>query len=150
MKQKVNFFLFLFGLILISLDAYTIFNVPLPWIGQIILFFWVILNFKLIKFPSKKTSLLISFLLLPGLVITFIDFNEIDYLYVGLRIFNVVSFLLLFTYFSKIQDQNFINNFHKSMQIILLFLSSVTIYIFVAQLFDLPEPIRNRANTSFF
>ena len=76
--------------------------------------------------------------------------NEIDYLYVGLRIFNVVSFLLLFTYFSKIQDQNFINNFHKSMQIILLFLSSITIYIFVAQLFDLPEPIRNRANTSFF
>ena len=87
---------------------------------------------------------------MPGLLITFIDFNEIDYLYVGLRIFNVVSFLLLFTYFSKIQDENFIDNFHKSMQIVLLFLSCVTIYIFVAQLFDLPEPIRNRANTSFF
>lgn len=150
MKQKVNFSLFLFGLILISLDAYTIFNIPLTWIGQIILFFWVILNFKLIKLPPKKTFLLIFFLLMPGFLITFIEFNEIDYLYVGLRIFNVVSFLLLFTYFSKIQDQNFINNFHKSMQIILLFLSSITIYIFVAQLFDLPEPIRNRANTSFF
>ena len=121
MKQKVNFSLFLFGLILISLDAYTVFNIPLTWIGQIILFFWVVLNFKLIKLPSKKTFLLIFFLLMPGLLITFIEFNEIDYLYVGLRIFNVVSFLLLFTYFSKIQDENFIDNFHKSMQIFCCF-----------------------------
>ena len=87
---------------------------------------------------------------MPGLLITFIEFNEIDYLYVGLRIFNVVSFLLLFTYFSKIQDQNFINNFHKSMQIILLFLSSITIYIFVAQLFDLPEQFVTEQILVFF
>ena len=58
-ETKSKLFLFLFGLILISLDAYTIFNIPLTWIGQITLFFWVILNFKLIKLPSKKTFLLI-------------------------------------------------------------------------------------------
>ena len=75
MRNKSKLFYF-FGLILISLDAYTVFNIPLTWIGQIILFFWVVLNFKLIKLPSKKTFLLIFFSY-AGIADYFIEFNEV-------------------------------------------------------------------------
>ena len=103
MIQKSNMSLFLVGLVLVSFDAYTVFNIPIPWIGQALLFFWVMINFKQIEI-SSRTILMIFFVLLPGSLTTFFNIYEIDLLYVGLRLFNIISFLILFFYFSQIQD----------------------------------------------
>jgi len=149
MIQKSNMSLFLVGLVLVSFDAYTVFNIPIPWIGQALLFFWVMINFKQIEI-SSRTILMIFFVLLPGSLTTFFNIYEIDLLYVGLRLFNIISFLILFFYFSQIQDLKFLDQLHKSMKTLLLLFSTAVIYIYFAQLFDLPEPLRNRANTSFF
>jgi len=149
MIQKLNISFFSLGLFFVSFDAYTIFNIPIPWIGQSLLFFWVILNFKQMELPSKSI-LIIFFVLLPGSLTTFFDIYKIDILYVSLRLFNIVSFIFLFFYFSKIQDLKFLEKLNKSIKTLLVLLSITVIYIFIAQLFDLPEPLRNRANTSFF
>ncbi len=149
MIQKLNISFFLLGLVFVSFDAYTIFNFPIPWIGQSLLFFWVIINFKQMEIPSKSI-LMIFFVLLPGSLTTFFNIYKIDILYVSLRLFNIVSFLFLFFYFSKIQDLKFLDKLNKSIKTLLVLLSVTVIYIFLAQLFDLPEPLRNRANTSFF
>ena len=133
MIQKSNISFFLLGLFFVSFDAYTIFNIPIPWIGQALLFFWVILNFKQMEIPSKSI-LLIFFVLLPGSLTTFFNIYKIDILYVSLRLFNIVSFLFLFFYFSKIQDLKFLDKLNKSIKTLLVLVSVTVIYIFLAQI----------------
>jgi hypothetical protein len=95
--------------------------------------------------------LLIGFIILIIIDLSFIASNPhlLNIQYFVLRIFNIISFVVLFILFKNndvIQDLQLdtkIKNF-------IIIFSVLSIYIYFAQIFDLFEPLRNRSNTSVY
>lgn len=149
--KVINKYCFYLGFLLIFLEAYQIFSIPLSWIGLSLIFLYSF-NFKNIftTNPSLKV-LLIGFVILIIIDLSFIASNPqlLNIQYFVLRIFNIISFVVLFILFKNndvIQDLKFDN---KIKNFITIF-SVLCIYIYFAQIFDLFEPIRNRSNTSVY
>ena len=152
MNKQVNFKIqaLILSLFIISLDAYSLFNIPLQWIGLSFLSLFLLINLKFIK--TRFNSILYLFgalLFLPILFEIISDNSLLGNLSYQLRIFNFVTFLIAFytsiTFFENINKESFINYLEK----FLVLISLVAIYIFFSQIFDLYEPLRNRSNTSF-
>ncbi len=152
MNKQINFKIqaLILSLFLISLDAYSFFNIPLQWIGLAFLSLFLLINLKFIE--TRLNSILYLFgalLFLPILFEIISDNSLLGNLSYQLRIFNFVTFLIAFytslTLFENINNETFINYLEK----FLVLISLVAIYIFFSQIFDLYEPIRNRSNTSF-
>ena len=152
MNKQVNFKIqaLILSLFIISLDAYSLFNIPLQWIGLSFLSLFLLINLKFIK--TRFNSILYLFgalLFLPILFEIISDNSLLSNLSYQLRIFNFVTFLIAFytsiTFFENINKESFINYLEK----FLVLISLVAIYIFFSQIFDLYEPLRNRSNTSF-
>ena len=149
--KVINKYCFYLGFLLIFLEAYQIFSIPLSWIGLSLIFLYS-LNFKniLITNPLLKV-LLIAFIILIIIDLSFIASNPqlLNIQYFVLRIFNIISFVVLFILFKNndvIQDLQLdtkIKNF-------IIIFSVLSIYIYFAQIFDLFEPLRNRSNTSVY
>ena len=149
--KVINKYCFYLGFLLIFLEAYQIFSIPLSWIGLSLIFLYS-LNFKniLITNPLLKV-LLIAFIILIIIDLSFIASNPqlLNIQYFVLRIFNIISFVVLFILFKNndvIQDLKLdtkIKNF-------IFIFSVLSIYIYFAQIFDLFEPLRNRSNTSVY
>ena len=147
----INKYCFYLGFLLIFLEAYQIFSIPLSWIGLSLIFLYSF-NFKNIftSNPLLKV-LLIGFIILIIIDLSFIARNPqlLNIQYFVLRIFNIISFVVLFILFKNndvIQDLQLdtkIKNF-------IIIFSVLSIYIYFAQIFDLFEPLRNRSNTSVY
>lgn len=149
--KVINKYCFYLGFLLIFLEAYQIFSIPLSWIGLSLIFLYSF-NFKNIftSNPLLKV-LLIGFIILIIIDLSFISSNPhlLNIQYFVLRIFNIISFVVLFILFKNndvIQDLQLdtkIKNF-------IIIFSVLSIYIYFAQIFDLFEPLRNRSNTSVY
>jgi hypothetical protein len=149
--KVINKYCFYLGFLLIFLEAYQIFSIPLSWIGLSLIFLYSF-NFKNIFTTNPLLKvLLIGFVILIIIDLSFIASNPqlLNIQYFVLRIFNIISFVVLFILFKNndvIQDLKFDN---KIKNFITIF-SVLCIYIYFAQIFDLFEPIRNRSNTSVY
>ena len=64
-----------------------------------------------------------------------------------LRFFNLVSFFLVLLFSLKFFDNSQNTKFINLLQKLILVLSIFAIYLYLAQIYDLPEIIRNRSNT---
>ena len=149
--KVINKYCFYLGFLLIFLEAYQIFSIPLSWIGLSLIFLYSF-NFKNIFTTNPLLKvLLIGFIILIIIDLSFIARNPqlLNIQYFVLRIFNIISFVVLFILFKNndvIQDLQLdtkITNF-------IIIFSVLSIYIYFAQIFDLFEPLRNRSNTSVY
>ena len=149
--KVINKYCFYLGFLLIFLEAYQIFSIPLSWIGLSLIFLYSF-NFKNIFTTNPLLKvLLIGFIILIIIDLSFIASNPqlLNIQYFILRIFNIISFIVLFILFKNndvIQDLQLdtkIKNF-------IIIFSVLSIYIYFAQIFDLFEPLRNRSNTSVY
>lgn len=149
--KVINKYCFYLGFLLIFLEAYQIFSIPLSWIGLSLIFLYSF-NFKNIFTTNPLLKvLLIGFIILIIIDLSFIARNPqlLNIQYFVLRIFNIISFVVLFILFKNndvIQDLQLdtkIKNF-------IIIFSVLSIYIYFAQIFDLFEPLRNRSNTSVY
>ena len=149
--KVINKYCFYLGFLLIFLEAYQIFSIPLSWIGLSLIFLYSF-NFKNIFTTNPLLKvLLIGFIVLIIIDLSFIASNPqlLNIQYFVLRIFNIISFIVLFILFKNndvIQDLQLdtkIKNF-------IIIFSVLSIYIYFAQIFDLFEPLRNRSNTSVY
>jgi len=152
MNKQKNFkiLLLILSFFLISLDAYSLFTIPLQWLGLAFLSLFLLTNLKFIE--TRFISIIYLFgtlLFLPILFEIITDSSILSNLSYQLRIFNFVTFLIAiyasFTLFENINKETFINYLEK----FLVLISLLSIFIFFSQIFDLYEPIRNRSNTSF-
>ena len=139
----------IFALFLISLDAYSFGNIPIQWIGLAVLLFLFILNFK--KITSNFSSISYIFMALVIVPIFFEIFSDFEILLernYQLRLFNYLSFFLVIyvshSFLQSIDHKLFMDLLEK----LLIIISVITIYIYISQIFDLYEPIRNRSNTN--
>ena len=149
--KVINKYCFYLGFLLIFLEAYQIFSIPLSWIGLSLIFLYSF-NFKNIFTTNPLLKvLLIGFIFLIIIDLSFIASNPhlLNIQYFVLRMFNIISFVVLFILFKNndvIQDLQLdtkIKNF-------IIIFSVLSIYIYFAQIFDLFEPLRNRSNTSVY
>ena len=149
-KNNIYVNIIFISIFLIFLDAYEVFSIPISWIGLLLLVMPALLEGKDISNSGNIKIIYIFSILISIPQIVFLVNNEINSsynLYIFLRYLNIFSFIFLF-YFSLY----FFNtkNINLAMHVInrfIIFFSVITIYIFVAQIFDLYEPFRNRANT---
>ena len=148
MRLKIESNLALFSILLIFLDAYSIFSVPISWFGQFLFFLIFFQKYIKLKLYKNKISKIFYIFLLIFLVpsINIISFQEA--FFVSLRIFNIISFFTVFMVI--INDNSYKKVFDNKFASLLTFLSIFSIYIFIAQIFDLYEPLRNRASTTIF
>jgi len=145
---KITYLKFL-GLPLIFLDAYTFKSIPINWIG----FFIIFISYCFSKNISKNVNLIFLVLFL-SLIFEISNFGSIEFTnsnikYLILRNFNLISGILIFKNIIEddlIHHKNFFE-FQKYVALICIF---ITFYIYLAQIFDFYEPIRNRSNTSVY
>ena len=149
-KNNIYVSIIFISIFLIFLDAYEVFSIPISWIGLSLLLIPALLEGKAISNSGNIKVIYIFSILISIPQIVFLVNNELNSsfnLYILLRYLNIFSFIFLFyfsLYFFKAKNINLamlgINRF-------IIFFSVITIYIFVAQIFDFYEPFRNRANT---
>ena len=143
------------GIFLVFLDSYELINIPMSWIGQGLLMVIALTGFKKFKYllSGKVLKYLAILLVVPQIYFIFNSMQSGEnLLYTFLRYFNIASFIVVlafsinYSYESKVNSEILL----KKLRWFCIFYSIITIYIFGAQIFDLFEPLRNRANTNLF
>ena len=132
--------------LLIVFDSYEIFEVPLSWLGNFLLTFIV---FVLYRKEEIKLNQLIFVCVLVGLLPTILTLNnsfysEDEIIYILLRIYSFISFAFTSFVISKSKYKKVVLASLKSTFYIAIFFS---LYFYIAQIFNLYEPIRNRPGT---
>jgi len=133
----------------ISLDAYSLGNIPIQWIGLSLLLLLFIFNFK--KITSNFSSIVYLVLALVILPIFFEIFSNFEILLernYQLRLFNYFSFFLVIYVSHSFLQTIDLKLFMDQLEKLLIIISVISIYIYLSQIFDLYEPIRNRSNTN--
>jgi hypothetical protein len=126
-----------------SLDAYSFFDVPFSWIGLSGIFLIAIFSdYKILL--NSKLYLIILILLMPTFFNNISTATDLSFI---LRFFNLVSFFLVLLFSLKFFDNSQNTKFINLLQKLILVLSIFAIYSYLAQIYDLPEIIRNRSNT---
>ena len=152
-KDIIYTYLIFSSIFLVFLDAYQFYSIPLSWIGLSLLVpvsLYEIRNTKWRQY-SKIIYLVALAFLIPEIFYFFT--NEIafsEYLYVGLRYYNIFSFIVVLFFCNYFFTESNLINFFRILKKYLFFYSFITIYIFFAQIYDLYEPYRNRQNTNLF
>lgn len=146
LKNQVVSLLLTASLFFFCLDAYSIFEIPFSWIGLLGLFFIAIsVDYKTVS--NFNVFLIVLVLLIP----TFLQIISLQpfqiNLNVVLRIFNIVSFVVVLLFSLNYFNKSKLANFNYLLQKLLLILSVFAIYSYFAQIFDFPEFIRTRSNT---
>ena len=138
--------LLIISLFLSFLDAYQLFNIPLNWIGGslTILIFVILYFYENMKLPS-----LIKLGVVIALIPTLFNYPVINELidgeiYTLLRVFSFLSFIFILYVTSKSRFSYTIINALEKIYVALLFIS---LYTYLAQIFNLFEPLRNRPGT---
>lgn len=138
--------LFSIATLLIFLDSYQVFNVPLTWAGNSLL---TAICLVIYKKENMKLDLLVSTIifltLIPSLVALFsMVFSFDSLIYLALRIFSYLGFVIvLFVTFKSRYKEVILD----SLKIIFYFVATLSIYFFIAQIFNIYEPVRNRPGT---
>ena len=132
--------------LLIIFDSYEIFEVPLSWLGSFLL---TLIVFILYRKEEIKFNQLIFVCVLVGLIPTLLTLNYSSYsedeiIYILLRIFSFVSFAFTSFVISKSNYKKVVLASLKSTFYIAIFFS---LYLYIAQIFNLYEPFRNRPGT---
>lgn len=145
-KNKIVNILLVLSIFFYGLDSYSIFNVPFSWIG-LALMLAVAVAKDLRILLNLNLYLVVALFLMPTLfAIIPIGLSEIN-MNLFLRVFNIISFLLVFqfslNYFSTTNSSNFLSLLQK----LILIFSLFAVYTYFAQIYDLPEFVRNRSNT---
>ena len=126
-----------------SLDAYSFFDVPFSWIGLSGIFLIAIFSdYKILL--NSKLYLIILILLMPTFFNNISTATDLNFI---LRFFNLVSFFVVILFSLKFFDNSQNTKFINLLQKLILVLSIFAIYSYLAQIYDLPEIIRNRSNT---
>ena len=126
-----------------SLDAYSFFDVPFSWIGLSGIFLIAIFSdYKILL--NSKLYLIILILLMPTFFNNISTATDLNFI---LRFFNLVSFFVVLLFSLKLFDNSQNTKFINLLQKLILVLSIFAIYSYLAQIYDLPEIIRNRSNT---
>lgn len=126
-----------------SLDAYSFFDVPFSWIGLSGIFLIAIFSdYKILL--NSKLYLIILILLMPTFFNNISTATDLNFI---LRLFNPVSFFVVLLFSLKFFDNSQNTKFINLLQKLILVLSIFAIYSYLAQIYDLPEIIRNRSNT---
>ena len=149
-KNNIYVNIIFISIFLIFLDAYEVFSVPISWIGLSLLLIPALLEGKAISNSGNIKIIYIFSILISIPQIVFLVNNEINSsynLYIFLRYLNIFSFIFLFYFSLYFFNTKNINLAMLGINRFIIFFSIITIYIFVAQIFDLYEPFRNRANT---
>ncbi len=149
-KNNIYVNIIFISIFLIFLDAYEVFSVPISWIGLSLLLIPALLEGKAISNSGNIKIIYIFSILISIPQIVFLVNNEINSsynLYIFLRYLNIFSFIFLFYFSLSFFNTKNINLAMLGINRFIIFFSVITIYIFVAQIFDLYEPFRNRANT---
>ena len=134
-KNKVTDLLLLLSLFCYGLDAYSVLEIPVSWVGLVAIFTIAIMRDYKILLNFNLYSLLALFLApsLINLIPLGIDgFNQ----NLLLRLFNIVSFLVVIHfamgYFNANSNENFLNLLQK----LILIFSVYAIYVYFAQIYD--------------
>ena len=149
-KNNIYVNIIFISIFLIFLDAYEIFSIPISWIGLSFLLIPIVLEGKAIVNNGLIKNICILVILISIPQIFFLFNNEFDSsysVYIFLRYLNIFSFIILFFFSLHFFNRKNINLAMQGINRFITFFSGVTIYIFIAQIFDLYEPFRNRANT---
>jgi hypothetical protein len=135
--------LYIFPLLLLFLDSYQIFSIPLTWIGNGLLF--IIFVFTSLKNKIKLNQITLI-LILTSLSPTLINTSNIDVelSYIFLRIFSFTAFVYIL--YITLNLNNHIDIL-KALNKVYLVISIFSIYTFVSQIFNFYEPYRNRPGT---
>ena len=142
-----------FSIILIFLDAYEIFSIPISWIGMSLLLALSLIEYRNLFTKNTKDILFIVLfiVLIPQIFyIVFFESTSSDMIYISLRIFNLISFFSVLFFTLYFLENEKLDLFFKYTKYLIYFFSIATIYIFIAQIFDLYEPLRNRSNTNMY
>ena len=135
--------LYTFPLLLLFLDSYQIFSVPLTWVGNGLLF----MIFLFISIKKKiKLNQITLILVLTSLVPTFINTvnNDFDLNYLILRIFSFTAFVYILNVTLNMDNQKgILIALNKVYLAVLIF----SLYSFLSQIFNFYEPYRNRPGT---
>ena len=143
-KTTSSEFLFATSLLLMFFDAYEIMSIPIFWIGNALYFFIVI--YLLIR-NKLKLPTVFYILMLISILPTLLNMKFNDLEFVILRVFSFISFFLSVFLFSQVNNEEKINKIIKN---IVYFIYFISIYIFIAQIFDFYELPRNRSGTGIF
>ncbi len=149
-KNNIYVNIIFISIFLIFLDAYEIFSIPISWIGLSFLLIPIVLEGKAIVNNGLIKNICILVILISIPQIFFLFNNEFDSsysVYIFLRYLNIFSFIFLFYFSLHFFNTKNVNLAMHGINRFITFFSAVTIYIFIAQIFDLYEPFRNRANT---
>ncbi len=154
LNKDTNYLIVIFfSIIFIFLDAYELFSIPVSWIGMSLLLALSLIEYRNLFSKNTKDILLISFtiVLIPQIFyIVFFESSSSDLVYIFLRIFNLVSFFSVLFFTLYFLQGKKLDLFLKYTKYLIYFFSIATIYIFIAQIFDLYEPLRNRSNTNIY
>ena len=154
LNKDTNYLIVIFfSIIFIFLDAYELFSIPVSWIGMSLLLALSLIEYRNLFSKNTKDILLIAFtiILIPQIFyIVFFESNSSDLVYIFLRIFNLVSFFSVLFFTLYFLQSKKLDLFLKYTKYLIYFFSIATIYIFIAQIFDLYEPLRNRSNTNIY
>ena len=143
------------AIFLVFLDSYELINIPMSWIGQGLLMVIALTGFKKFKYllSGKVLKYLAILLVVPQIYFIFNSMQSGEnLLYTFLRYFNIASFIVVLAFSINYSYENKVNSeiLLKKLRWFCIFYSIITIYIFGAQIFDLFEPLRNRANTNLY
>ena len=141
------------SVLLVFLDAYQIFGIPIPWLGMPLLFLFALTKYKLFYYSKNLliVSILIAIVMTPQII--YIFFNEVsqgEIQYLFLRLLNIFSFVIVLLFSLTYFRNEKIMSFFDTWKYLIGVMSALTIYIFIAQIYDLSEFIRNRSNTNLF
>ena len=147
LNKDTSYLIVIFSsIILIFLDAYEIFSIPISWIGMSLLLALSLIEYRNLFTKNTKDILIIAFLIvfIPQIIyIVFYEPTSSDLIYISLRIFNLISFFAVLFFAIYFLENEKLDLYFKYTKYLIYFFSIVTIYIFIAQIFDLYEPLRN-------
>ena len=145
-NQNLLKLLFSFSILLIFLDSYQVLNTPLSWVGNLLLTLICLIIFRKEKMKFNLLFFIIVFVtLLPTIFSLFtMTYNFVNLNYLGIRLFSYLGFILVFF---VIINFGYKEAIVESLKIIFYLISIMSIYFFIAQIFNIPEPIRNRPGT---
>ena len=138
---------------MVFLDAYEIFSIPLTWLGLSLLVpisLYEIKNTLWSKYSMFIYLVAIVFIIPEAFYIMTEKLLLSDLFYIGLRYYNIFSFIVVLFFCNYFFQQTDLDYFFKLLKKFIYLYSFITIYIFIAQIFDFYEPFRNRPNTTLY
>lgn len=134
---------------LIFMDSYQIRNIPLTWVGNFLLVMVCLVIFYRENVKFNFLSLIIVLVSLTPTIFNFFNqsLDRSEIFYTAVRLFSYLAFVFAILVFSNTKHQIIILQVLKYVFLSITFLS---LYTYLAQLFNFYEPVRNRPGTGIF